>query len=581
MLSDPSAILVSPKPGRRVDGRIFKIGLLADGTTSSKYVFELARWIALRDDMQAVLILHPANRAIADRPFRGQLTRLFRHGRRFGVLPTLSRLFSKILFRGIVGLERIRLKKNVRHTDHFSSFDLLSVVSKNIAIAPIISKSGFVYRFSEPDIQRVKDLDCDILVRCGSGILKGGILSAARFGILSFHHADNRINRGIPAAFWEVYSRQETTGFTIQVLTEELDGGIVLMRGHLPTRSYFQLNEASVYERSNYYLKVLINGIVSRGTLPDALPSVPYSDRLYRYPNTWQTVTYALNQLSYRARNMANRLRGRDLRWGVAFLHSVWRGAALWRGVEIRNPPFHFLADPFVVTKGGKSFCFMEDFDYMRGRGEIAVYELCEDRAVRAGVALSEAFHLSFPYIFEYQGQLFMCPETHKNRDIRIYRCHDFPLGWTLERVIMQNVSAGDTMIFERNGRWWMFTNIDPVDGDDHCSELSIFHAASPFGDWTPHTNNPILVDASRARNAGLLRDGEKLFRVSQGQGFDLYGRQALINEILELTESTYREDCVAQVTPHFKNDICGTHHMHSDGSITVFDYLRRSLISS
>ncbi len=557
----------------------FKIGILVDGNMSSKYVFELVRWIQSQENMQAVLILHPTSRAALNGSFRDYFKRLIQYLRRFGVLPTISKLLSRMLLRGIVALEAMRLRKNVRHIDHSKPFDLFAVASENIFITPIVSKSGFVYRFREADIQRVKDLNCDILVRCGSGILKGGILNASRLGILSFHHADNRINRGIPAAFWEVYLRQASTGFTIQILTEELDGGMVLMRGHLPTRSYFQLNEALVYEKSNYYMKSLIGRIASSGKLPDALPAVPYFDKLFHYPNALQVATYALNQLVYRARNMALMLSGRELRWRVAFLHSNWRNAVLWRGIEIENPPLHFLADPFVVTKADKSYCFVEDYDYAQDRGEIAVYELREDEAVRAGVALSETFHLSFPYLFEYQGQLFMCPESHKNKDIRIYKCHDFPLGWKLEKVIMGDVSAGDTMIFERDGRWWMFTNIDPMDGDDHSSELMIFHAPSPFGDWTPHSANPILVDSSRARNAGLLREDDKIFRVSQGHGFDLYGRQFLINEIAELTESTYREICIANVTPDFKSDICGTHHMHSNGTFTVFDYLELSSI--
>ncbi len=49
----------------------------------------------------------------------------------------------------------------------------------------------------------MKDLNCDVLIRCGKGILRGDILYAARHGILSFHHADNRINRGGPPGFWE------------------------------------------------------------------------------------------------------------------------------------------------------------------------------------------------------------------------------------------------------------------------------------------------------------------------------------------------------------------------------------------
>jgi hypothetical protein len=89
------------------------------------------------------------------------------------------------------------------------------------------------------------------------------------------------------------------------------------------------------------------------------------------------------------------------------------------------------------------------------------------------------------------------------------------------------------------------------------------------------------MVDASRARNAGLLKEGDKIFRVSQGQGYDLYGRQSLINEVVDLTESTYREICIAEVTPHFKKGICGTHHLHSNGRFTVFDYLSRSAIKN
>ena len=45
-------------------------------------------------------------------------------------------------------------------------------------------------------------------------------------------------------------------------------------------------------------------------------------------------------------------------------------------------------------------------------------------RPLRIGVwpvdPLHEPFHLSFPYLFEHDGALFMCPETSENRDIRI-----------------------------------------------------------------------------------------------------------------------------------------------------------------
>jgi hypothetical protein len=151
-----------------------------------------------------------------------------------------------------------------------------------------------------------------------------------------------------------------------------------------------------------------------------------------------------------------------------------------------------------------------------------------------------------------------------------------------LKKIVMQNVSAADSMIVQRGGKWWMFTNIDPIVGGDHCTELSIFSADSPFADnWKPHPLNPIVVDASRARNAGLIVEGARLYRISQGQGFEIYGRNSLINEVIELTDTTYAENCISKITPTFQDGILGSHHLHSNGTVTVFDFVRRSRIKN
>jgi hypothetical protein len=418
-----------------------------------------------------------------------------------------------------------------------------------------------------------------VLIRCGRGILRGDILNAARHGILSFHHADNRINRGGPPGFWEVYKRQDTTGFTIQRLTEELDGGVVFMRGHFPTRFCYQLNQASLFERSNYFLKAVIQDSASRGGLPPALPSLPYSEQLFRSPHAGQTLLYSLRLLARLVPKMFEALTSYRLRWHVAFLRSDWSNAVLWRASELKNPPLHFLADPFVISRNGKDYCFVEDFDYETDRGGIAVYELARNGGVRIGTALAEDFHLSFPFLFEYQGELFMCPESSAAKDIRIYKCVEFPLRWKLEAVTMRNVNAVDSVIFEKDGLWWLLTNIDPLGTGDYRAELFAFHATSPFGEWVAHPLNPVLVDAACAGNAGLIVEGGRIFRVSQGQGFDFYGRQSLINELVELTPQAYRETCIARITPTFKRGVAGTHHLHSNGSVTVFDYVRRSWI--
>lgn len=546
-----------------------RIGLLVDRPSASKYVHDFVEWAQAHSNL---CITHLVVHAPAPVP-RGTFlaTRLFRFIAKNGIYAALSR----ISFSFVLTLERKILKRDKRYEDHLREFDLLPLVPDKIAIAPIVSKSGFVYRFSEADIAKVKSLDLDILIRCGTGILRGEILRAARHGIISFHHADNRINRGSPPGFWEVYFRHDTTGFTLQRLTEELDGGDVLMRGHFQTQYYYLLNEAALFEKSNSYLKCLVEEIATNGRLPASIPSVPYSHQLFRVPTAYEVAVYLTKLCFLIFRKKVRELVGIRYRWNVAYVQGGWRNAVLWRAKRLTAPEMHFLADPFVVCKEGERVCFVEEIDCRNGRGHIAAYKISEQGGVRVGTALKETFHLSFPYIFEYQQELFMCPETSENKDIRIYKCMKFPLRWRLEKIIMKDVSAADTLLFEKDGRWWMLTNTDSANSGDYCSELSIFSSDSPFAEqWKPHPRNPVIVDSARARNAGLLRDGDSLFRVAQAQGFDLYGKSSAICKIVELNDSNYDEAIVSEIRPAFTKDAVGTHHMHSDGDVTVFDFL-------
>ncbi len=107
-----------------------------------------------------------------------------------------------------------------------------------------------------------------------------------------------------------------------------------------------------------------------------------------------------------------------------------------------------------------------------------------------------------------------------------------------------------------------------------------LFFAESPVAEkWTPHLLNPIFVDASFARNGGLVWDGQSVFRVSQGQTFDFYGKRTRINQIVELTERDYVEVCIGEITPKFARGVLGTHHLHSNGKVTVFDFVTLSRV--
>jgi len=69
---------------------------------------------------------------------------------------------------------------------------------------------------------------CDLIIHRGVGILSGDILTATKFGVLSFHHGDIRKYRGVPAGFWEFMHGRSSAGVTLQQITEELDNGKIV-----------------------------------------------------------------------------------------------------------------------------------------------------------------------------------------------------------------------------------------------------------------------------------------------------------------------------------------------------------------
>ena len=270
-------------------------------------------------------------------------------------------------------------------------------------------------------------------------------------------------------------------------------------------------------------------------------------------------------------------------RCGVAFSKQNWESIIFNESIIINNPVGCFLADPFLLNRSNKDYCFVEEYNYKDEKAYISVYELDNDNYSRLGIALKETFHLSFPYIFVYQDKVYMCPETSQNKDIRLYESTKFPMKWHLSKVLMSNVSAADTMIFQYNDIWWLFTNIDLSNIKDHGSELSIFYSETgPItGNWKAHSKNPVIINSNKARNAGLIIKENILYRVSQKQGFDLYGEKFSINEILQLDKHDYKEKKYFSVEPNFFNNIVGTHHFHSNENYTVFDFLEISKIDN
>jgi len=547
------------------------VGYIVDDGMQSELIHDLiARSKTASGYAIDVLIIQklPANAA---RP----LAKILGFIRRKGWL----KLIEKMMFMRITRVDRMLVMRNPIYQSHFNTYPLDAFSIPKLYVTPVISKSGLVYRYRADDLEMIKQKNLDVLVRGGSGILRGDILTIAPHGILSFHHADNDVNRGGPPGFWEVYHRNPSTGFIIKRLSDELDGGDVVFKGAIPTSSHYLLNLAKLYRKSNVFMHRLLESVAAKRELPPVHPKQPYSYPLYTAPRFAALVWYGLRAFAQVVMRVLDKLRGRTLRWSVAYQYVAdWQSAVLWKSRVIKNPPQRFLADPFVWRQDGLDVCFVEDFDYRSGKGKISAYKIDANRYEELGVALEEPFHLSYPYLFEADGALYMCPETHAAGDIRIYKCTNFPLQWTLHQVLMRDVSAADTNLFAHDNRWWMLTNMDSAGMDDHSSELHAFYA-DRFDStaWIAHPMNPIIFDSAQARNGGMILDKGALHRVFQTQGFDVYGAAMGIAEITTLTPDAYHEKVIARMTPNYFSNLRGTHSYSFSKGLLAFDYVKKA----
>ena len=351
----------------------------------------------------------------------------------------------------------------------------------------------------------------------------------------------------------------------------------LIREGSFVTRGLFLSNKKNVLLRRNFYMQKILMNIYQDKSIDGQLFSL--NDLTYKSmaPYIGDQFRYLIHILSLTKKRILNIVFNKKDSWNVGINFLDWKIFDIEKSAVLKNPKNHYLADPFIVREGPESFCFVEDYDWVKSKGTIAAYKITNQIPERLGIVLEEPFHLSFPYIFKYESKLYMLPESADNMDIRIYESIEFPMKWKLKTIVKENVLAADSMIFEHNGLWWLFSNINPIGERDCCSELSIFYTDHPInGEWSPHENNPVIFDPSSARNGGIVFQNNSIYRVGQNQAFGTYGGDGIsVNEIIDLTPHSYQEKYIYKISPSLHPKVRGVHHLHSDGKISVFDFLK------
>jgi hypothetical protein len=201
------------------------------------------------------------------------------------------------------------------------------------------------------------------------------------------------------------------------------------------------------------------------------------------------------------------------------------------------------VADPFMIRVDGTWHMFFEVLTLKAGSW-IGVISHATSRDGFTWdyqrVVLAEPFHLSYPYVFEWEGDFYMVPESQQAGAVRLYRADPFPTRWSFVADLVRGPVLFDSSVFHRDGAWWMFTETAPGFAN---TTLRLFQASALTGPWREHPRSPIVTgDARVSRPAGrVLATADRLVRFAQ-DCVPAYGTGVRAFEITTLSATEYEE---------------------------------------
>ncbi|SDJ41037.1 glucosamine inositolphosphorylceramide transferase family protein [Natronorubrum texcoconense] len=205
-----------------------------------------------------------------------------------------------------------------------------------------------------------------------------------------------------------------------------------------------------------------------------------------------------------------------------------------------------FVADPFLfVTDTGEWHMFFEVLNRDRTPPAAIGHATSPDGGFTweyDRIVLETDEHLSFPYVFEWEGRRYMVPEEGgpDGTTVTLYEAVEFPTAWKpVATPVANDHGTDDTILFHWEERWWAIVG-DSV----YENRIHVYHSESlRADDWTPHAANPVVTDrpsATRPAGRPILRDNRLLvfYQDCRRQ----YGDKVRAYEITALSPTAYAD---------------------------------------
>lgn len=428
------------------------------------------------------------------------------------------------------------------------------------------------------DIVALRTFDLDVLVSVGGVAASAEIRDVPRHGVWTVERDEPD---AAPPGYREVLESQPVTETSVRILASSRRPECIAYRSFASTKgASFADNRSNSYWKALHFIPRLLAELQRDGAdvffaRVESTPAVRPAggDAATGFPRTGERLGLVWRKFRGRLRSKFD-----DRRWFRQWLLLFHIGDSmatdLARFRPMLPPPDRFWADPFIVAREGKYFIFFEELPYATNRGHISVIEMDRDGAYgESRRVLERPYHLSYPFMFEFGGELYMIPDSGQQQTVELYRCTGFPLRWEFVKNIFEGRKVVDTTLFEHGGKWWMFANLVDTAGASTWDELHLFFADSPLArEWTAHPRNPVVSDVRSSRPAGRVFVNEgRIWRPSQDSSHH-YGYGLNLCEVTELSETAYAERVHTRFKPDWNPAIVSTHTFNYEDGLTIVD---------
>lgn len=431
-------------------------------------------------------------------------------------------------------------------------------------------------RYGPKDIAAIEALDLDFIVRFAEGDPEDRLVRAAGWGVWAYHHGNIERYDGTLPGYWELDNADPVIEASLIGFSEGPIRRRVLHRGAFRTPPTLARCLETVLLGSAYWCERVAREITldQRKSFP-AAPEKTSRRQERLLPTDLEFLVGAGRRATRLARRLVRKILCRE-DWNVGIVPAdpaeiANRGVArgpVWFPTPTRG---NFLADPFPVARGTKTYILMEEFERRSRKGRIVAALFADGRFVpKLTPVLETREHLSYPYAFEWEGVTYFVPEASQCGAVRVYRANGSPVSWELAGTLLDGFPGVDSTIFEHDGVWWLFCT-----GADEMSRYKLYawHARSPLGPWRPHALNPLKCDVRSSRPAGTpFRMDGKLVRPAQ-DGSRTYGSAITFNWVRELAPDRFAEEPIARLEPDPEGPYPdGVHTITGIGTISVID---------